>query len=89
MTLPRYAVRVDHSSRAIVDALRQCGFHVELLKVPVDALVSRRGLFHAVEFKTGKGKLTPAQVRFQKEARAPVVILRDAGEAIAWQAGVP
>jgi len=90
VTLPRYAVRVDKSAPAIVEALEKCGFHVHRISVPTDAIVSRRGHWHMVEFKTGKaGKLTPAQERFKAAARAPVQVLRDAGAAIEWAKTVP
>jgi len=90
VALPRYAVRVDRSAAAIVEVLRAAGFHVELLKVPCDALVSRRGHWYAVEFKSGKtGKLTPAQERFKADARAPLVVLRDVDAALDWLATVP
>jgi len=84
MTLPRYAVRADRSAQGIVVALETMGFYVHRISVPVDALVSRNGSLYAVEFKTGKGKLTPAQQRYRDRAKAPVHILRDAAGAIEW-----
>ena len=89
MTLPRYAVRADQSAGAIVEALEAMGFHVERIKVPCDALVSRAGILYSVEFKTGKGKLTPAQVRYRNKAHAPVHILRDVDQAVEWGNSLP
>ena len=90
MTLPRYAVRVDRSAAAIVEVLRAAGFHVEQIKVPCDAICSRRGHWYCVEFKTGKaGQLTPAQERFKANAHAPLVVLRDVASALDWIATVP
>ena len=87
MALPRYAVRVDRTAQGIVDCLTAMGFYVHRVSVPVDALVSKGGHLYAVEFKTGKAKLTPAQQRYRDQAKAPVHILRDVAGAIEWAKG--
>lgn len=85
MSLARYANRRDASEPAIVEVLEAAGFHIEPMDKPVDLLVSRAGVWHLIECKSGKaGKLTQAQQDFIAAARAPVVVLRDAGEAVAW-----
>ena len=84
MSLNRYAKRRDTTEGEIVAVLRAAGFHVELIDRPVDAIASRAGRWYLLEFKTGKKKTTTAQNRFIAEARAPVVILRSAGDAVAW-----
>ena len=87
MPLPRYAVRVDKTAQAIVEALTALGFYVHRVSIPVDALISKGGHLYAVEFKTGKAKLTPAQERYRQNAKAPVHILRDVAGAIEWAKG--
>lgn len=60
MSIHRYAARVDKTQASIVEALRMCGFHVELIRKPVDLAVrhpswpANRWMF--AEAKTPKGK---------------------------------
>jgi Holliday junction resolvase len=49
-----------------------------------DLLVAARGRWYVVECKTGKKGLTPDQLTFHRQARAPVAILRSSEEAASW-----
>lgn len=89
MALPRYAAKRDRSEPAIVKVLRQCGFFVELMDTPVDAIVSFRGRMWLVEIKTGAkgyGKaLNENQQAFADRWKGPpIVVLRDEQEALDW-----
>lgn len=85
MSLNRYAKKRDVSEPEIVSALTRCGFSVERLDRPVDLLVGWRGRCFLVECKTGRRKLNANQRDFTDTWRGPpVVILRDAQEAIDW-----
>lgn len=89
MGMPRYAAKRDKSEGEIVKVLRQCGFSVELLDTPVDAIVGFRGRMWPVEIKSGRkgyGKaLNKNQQAFADEWRGPpVVVLHDAQEAMDW-----
>ena len=84
MTLNRYATRRDATEQLIVRALRNLGFHCCLINQPFDCLASRAGVLYAVEFKSRKGNLTPAQRAYRDFSHAPVIILRDAAGAIEW-----
>ena len=75
----------DITEASIVDALRKSGATVYLLDQPCDALAGLHGQSHLLEFKTGKGKLTADQQKFQSTWRgSPVVILRTVDEALAF-----
>lgn len=89
MTMPRYAAKRDRSESGIVKVLRQCGFCVELMDTPVDALVSFRGRMWLVEIKTGRkgyGKaLNANQQSFADRWKGPpIVILHDEQQALDW-----
>ncbi len=89
MTLNRYAKRRDAAEPEVFTTLRQCGFSVEPLDRPVDALVGFRRRMWLVEVKSGhKGyakALNPNQQKFSDQWRGPeIVILRDAQEAQDW-----
>ena len=87
MALYRRAAKRDDCEKAIVERLRQLGAQVVRLSgVGVgDALVAWRGISRLVEFKTGKGKLTPAQSDFHAKWQGePIPILRDADDASTW-----
>ena len=89
MPMPRYAAKRDRAEPAIVKVLRQCGFCVELMDQPVDALVSFRGRMWLVEIKTGKkgyGKaLNSNQQEFADRWKGPpIVVLHDEQEAMDW-----
>lgn len=88
MSLSRYANRRDFSEPAIVAVLLAAGFHVERMTQPVDLLASRAGVWYLIECKSGVKPPNKNQARFIAQARAPVVVLRDAGEAVEWVNGL-
>jgi len=93
VSVPKYAAKRDKSEPGIVKVLRQCGFSVELMNKPVDALVGFRGVMWAVEIKTGRkgyGKsLNANQQAFADGWRGPpVVVLHDEQEAMDWAVSV-
>lgn len=76
----RRAAKRDASEKAIVDALRACGWSVEYLSLPdgPDLLIGRNKRTHLAEVKTGKKKLRQGQAQWHAAWRgAPVCILRD------------
>lgn len=85
MSLKRYATKRDISEPEIVKALQQIGMTVYRMDQPVDLLVGWRGTTHLVECKTGKSKLNKKQLEFTNIwTGSPVVVLRDAQEAMDW-----
>jgi hypothetical protein len=89
VSLNRYAKKRDAVEREVFDALRDCGFSVEPLDRPCDALVGYRRRMWLVECKTGDkgyGKaLNANQQKFADNWRGPpIVILRSATDAIDW-----
>jgi hypothetical protein len=85
MSLNRYAKKRDIAEKEVFSALRQCGFSVEPLDTPVDAVVGFRRRCWLVEVKTGKRRLNDNQKAFVAAWRGPdVVVLRSAQEAIDW-----
>lgn len=85
MSLRPYRNRRDASEASIVAALRKAGATVHLIDRPVDALVLYRRKVHLLEFKSGKGKMTPAQQAFMR--KWPVVVIRTPEAAIAFLNG--
>lgn len=70
MTFNRYAKRPDESQPAIVQALRDAGWHVWIIGRPVDLLCWKAGKgFRCLEVKTARGKKNPKAVvdKRQKE----------------------
>ena len=51
MSIHRHAARVDANQKAIVDALKAAGAGVEVIRQPVDLLVSAGGRFGLLEVK--------------------------------------
>lgn len=89
MAMPKFAAKRDVVEPEIVSALQQCGFSVHRLDTPVDLLVGFRGRTWLVECKSGhKGyakSLNKNQQEFADVWRgSPVIVLRDAQEAIDW-----
>lgn len=89
MSLNRYAKKRDAVEKEVFDALRQCGFSVEPLDRPCDALVGFRRRCWLIEVKSGdKGygkSLNANQQKFADAWRGPeIVILRSATDAIDW-----
>lgn len=88
----RYAARRDASEPAIVNLLKGLGFGVCRMDRPVDLLVSFRGKNYLIECKSGsKGyakKLNDNQQAFADKWNAPVFVLRDEDEAMAWAQAV-
>lgn len=81
------AARTDANQCRIVQALRKVGAAVTPLhsvgKGVADLLASFRGHWYAIEIKTDSGTLTPEQVKWHAEQRAPVHIVRNEEEAVA------
>lgn len=89
MSLNRYAKKRDAAEPEVFATLRQCGFSVEPLDKPVDAIVGYRRRCWLVEVKSGhKGyakSLNPNQQSFAERWRGPeIVILRSAQDAMDW-----
>jgi len=89
VSLNRWAKRRDAAEKEVFAAIRQCGFSVEPLDRPVDAIVGFRRRMWPVEVKSsdkGYGKsLNANQQKFADQWRGPdVVVLRNAQEAIDW-----
>lgn len=89
MSLNRWAKRRDAAEPEVFTALRKCGFSVEPLDKPCDAVVGFRGRCWLVEVKStekGYGKaLNANQQKFADKWRGPeIVILRSAQDAIDW-----
>lgn len=84
--------RVDETQREIIEALRKCGVFVFPLhtvgKGCPDLLLAAGGRWFLAECKNGerKWKLTEDQKRFREKARAPILILTSATDAITWAA---
>lgn len=72
----------DANQKLIVESLEKIGCKVWDMEKPVDLLVEFRGLFIAIEVKTEKGTLTPAQEKFFRKTKGPAFIVRDHVEAI-------
>ena len=58
------------------------GIHVELLDRPCDAVVGFRGRVYLMEFKGTKAKLTRTQVRFHREWKGMIHVVRTFHEAL-------
>lgn len=89
MSIPRFAKKRDGVEKEVFEALRDCGFSVEPLDTPCDALVGFRRRTFLVEVKTGaKGygkSLNENQKRFSETWRgSEIVILRSSQDAIDW-----
>lgn len=82
MGLRRFHNKRDLSEAAIVETLRAAGCSVYPLDKPGDLLVGYLGVTHLLECKTGKGKLTETQEKFQREWRGDYWIIRTVEEAI-------
>ena len=72
----------DANQGLIVESLEKIGCKVWDMEKPVDLLVEFRGLFIAIEVKTEKGRLTPAQEKFFRKTKGPAYIVFDHVEAI-------
>lgn len=84
----RRAAKRDTTEKAIVEALRACGWSVEYLSLPdgPDLLLGRAGVTHLAEVKTGKKKLRAGQERWHQGWRgAPVFVLRSMDDVQAFQ----
>ena len=88
----RHAARVDASQAEIVAALRAAGASVQLIGLPVDALVGFRGVTHHMEFKTKGTRYGRGPNRNQQEFMAgwlgAQVVLVDTPEAALNALGV-
>lgn len=68
----RYAARVDSNQAAIVAALRAAGAGVEVIKLPLDLLVSAGGRWMLVEVKSSE-----AESRRKSKTRAGQLAFAD------------
>jgi hypothetical protein len=59
----RRAAKVDTTAKELTTLARKLGAQVLLLNGVIDANIYYRGQLHAVDFKSPKGHLTPAQQR--------------------------
>lgn len=87
MTLKRYAAKRDVNERALIDALRACGFQVVALSDPgvPDLLVNKAGRSVFVEVKSGTGTLTPHQrTLLAAWEGAPVIIASEVQPVLDW-----
>lgn len=82
----RLAARVDANQSEVVKAMRKVGAVVTPLhrvgQGVSDLLVSWRQRWFVMEVKTANGSLTPDQVRWIGEQRAPVVVVSSPIEAV-------
>lgn len=79
----RYAARTDENQKEIVQALRDAGYIVWLIKWPVDLLVGYPGGWLPMEVKRAKGwRITDDQTEFFKSAPGPYALVNDAESAI-------
>ena len=78
------AAKIDRNHASVVSALRSCGWLVlslaRLGNGAPDALAYRQGVWHLIEIKAGRNKLTPMQTTFH--GVWPVTILRSVDDAI-------
>jgi hypothetical protein len=85
MTIHRRAAKRDTIATTIIQALRGVGAQVWQVSgkgIP-DLLVLFRGEFYLLEVKTGRGKLTPAQVEFFDDADTPnAAVVRSVDDAL-------
>ena len=96
LKMPRYRAKVDRNQSEIIQALRSVGPHVSVRSLAgqgqgiPDLLCGISGVTFLIEVKDGakslsRQKLTPDQEDFiARWTGSPVVILRDAEEAVAW-----
>lgn len=86
MGIPRFAAKRDLTEPEIILVLQAHGFHVQQVSAQglPDLLLSRAGCWYVAECKTGKRGLTPAQVAFHGDARAPIPIFRTVEDAVTW-----
>ena len=66
MRRPHWRCRADATQTAIVRTLRACGVSVELIGLPMDAIVGFRGKTYIVDFKSKGGKTTKLQDEFAR-----------------------
>jgi hypothetical protein len=82
----RHASRIDENQQEIVDALREAGASVYIVKLPVDLLVGYKGTTMLVEIKSkktayGRRGLNPNQVAFMRTWEGGAVALVDSTES--------
>lgn len=80
----RRAAKVDHTQKAVVDALRRCGVSVEIIGKPVDLLICHRGETALMEVKNrdGKNQFTKDQVEFISRWPGKVHVVHSVDDAI-------
>lgn len=77
----QWANRRDANEPQIVATLRAFGASVTPMDTPCDLLVGLGGRTYAVEVKTPKGKLTPAQKEWAETWRGCFTVLRSTEDA--------
>lgn len=83
MSRNRYQLMRDENEPEIIEALEAIGCTVRKVNAePYDLLVGRMGWTFAIEVKTPKGKLTPAQRLFQLNWRGQYAVVRSPAEAL-------
>lgn len=92
----RRAAKVDHTQKAIVDALKRVGVQVEVIGKPVDLLVCCRGVTSLVEVKNPErtsnqpqSRWTRAQVEFIARWPGTIHVVETPEQAIAAVTGIP
>lgn len=80
----RRAAKPDANQAEIIDALRQCGVSVEVIKQPVDLLVCCLGETSLMEVKNrdGRDRLTLAQIDFISRWPGKIHVVHDVREAM-------
>ena len=73
----------DANAAAIYRAAKKLGFSVHLIGRPVDALLCLYGQTAAVEVKTADGKFRPDQLKFFKNCKGLVRVVRTESDVLA------
>jgi Holliday junction resolvase len=78
--MPRRAAKIDSNQSEIVNYLRACGFSVTITSMVgagfPDIVAGKHGVNYHIEIKDGKGKLTPAQIKYHDEWRGQIMVVR-------------
>lgn len=83
--MPKWAAKRDANEMQIVQAMRQVGATVILMKLPVDAIVLFRGATYLMDFKAVNGRLTEGQRKLRDEWQGgPLAFPRSIDEALTF-----
>jgi hypothetical protein len=84
--MTRTAARIDTNMQEIVRDLRACGASVTPTHMVgrgfPDLVVGWRGGTYLLEVKVGNAKLTPAEMRWHRDWRGQVMIVRTSQQAV-------